>query len=197
MLGSIAKIAAPIIGGVASAYGARQANKANQAMSREQMRFQERMSNTAHQREVKDLRAAGLNPVLSATGGQGASSPSGQTATVQDTITPAVGSALQALSTLKQIEKTEAETRNIQTDTNIKKKAEVLEGAKADVLEKGISSAKDLISTHGGSIKNTVLEGISSAKKAYKKNKPVVNDVIKTIKSGYKGLKYRFNKLFK
>ena len=42
--------------------------------------WQEYMSNTAHQREIRDLKAAGLNPVLSAMGGNGAAVTSGATA---------------------------------------------------------------------------------------------------------------------
>lgn len=53
------------------------ANRAAKKRAGEQMQFQERMSNTAYQRAVSDMRAAGLNPMLAYGKGAHASTPSG------------------------------------------------------------------------------------------------------------------------
>lgn len=67
----------------ANAFTKQQADAAMEFSAKEAAKnrdWQKMMSDTAHQREVRDLQAAGLNPVLSAMGGNGAAVGSGATA---------------------------------------------------------------------------------------------------------------------
>lgn len=85
----------------------RETNQMNQSFSREQMGFQERMSNSAYQRAMADMRLAGLNPMLAFSQG-GASSPQGSSSTAvapksEDQIGKAISTAIDASRLKKEI----------------------------------------------------------------------------------------------
>jgi hypothetical protein len=111
--------AALALGGI-SAYGGYRANQQTKASTARQMAFQERMSNTAHQRQMKDLRAAGINPMLSAKLG-GASTPQGASYTARNIGADFTQGYQQGSSAMQ----AQAQTKQIEAQTKVTQQQEV------------------------------------------------------------------------
>ncbi|AXH76410.1 MAG: DNA pilot protein [Microviridae sp.] len=134
LLSPIANVAAPAISYInaqqgtetsaaaieAQIQGQKDTNAINVAEAQKNREFQERLSSTAHQREIIDLTKAGLNPILSATRG-GSSTPTGSMATAQN---PYAGHAdnVNSAQRLNSIERSQLLLNTVNAVADIQKK---------------------------------------------------------------------------
>ncbi len=153
---------ASLASGVAGFLGQQDTNAANRELAAENTAFQERMSNTAYQRQVKDLEAAGLNPMLAYIKGGGASTPSGTVLPMQNAISAGTSSAESAARSSKvgvEVSNIESQSMLNRANAFLTQSQEQLNFASAADKRAHINLMENQVEKIKAEIKNIPLEG--------------------------------------
>lgn len=155
-LGALSSIGTGIFNSISSSRAQKKAYKYALDLQNRQNSWMEYMSNTAHQREVTDLRAAGLNPILSATGGSGASTPQAGSASMS----PVDERLGEIISTALDYKRLRNETKQANSNVNVM----TAQKEKLDEEKRGQKQANDVYENYGQKnaeidYQNKVLQG--------------------------------------
>lgn len=157
------EIAGSILGAGMNLIGQQQANQANADIAlgnnefnaqqaRADRAFQKYMSNTAHQREIKDLKKAGLNPLLAVNGGAstpGGSTASGNMATMENELSGAVTSAIEAKQLDLAMKKQKEEVNKLKADTKLSKEQAAVANKLGQLHESNTKATKQNMTIKG------------------------------------------------
>lgn len=131
-MGMFDSFAGSALGALSGFLGGQSANKASQESAREQMAFQEEMSNTSYQRAVADLNAAGLSPMLAYSKG-GATTPTGAAYKAENVGAAAAEGAVKGSQ--PSLTKAQIDVAKSQEQLNIQSAKQVAEQARKTALE--------------------------------------------------------------
>lgn len=179
------------IPGIGDAMAADDANKMNAQHAKNQMNFQEKMSNTSYQRAMEDMKKAGLNPMLAFSQG-GASTPAGASATASPATKTKLAelgasAAMGGIPSMANMRTQQAlaentiqdsvQNRQIQTTQSAKNLAE-MENTRVDtaIKRRELPSARMKEKAYSGAEKviNRLIENFSSSAKENKNHQPLI-----------------------